>query len=1071
LLKRNFQDLLEAKMVQSLGKMTPRVVITLSLLVLLGFLGNYYALPLFFGADFLFGSSAVLLVLYFFGLRCGLVAALAVNSYTYILWGHPYGLLVFTLEALFVGLFLNGGRRNLFLLDGLFWLIIGVPLNGLIYYLVLHMDTTTTVFIVLKQGINGIFNALLVSLAINHLPMHRFLGRSQERRIISLQEITFNLLVAVVLVPALLLTTMQIRGEMRQIESTLVADLQLLSLNIQTHMNSWYRQSLNPVAELAQRAANHAMISPEELQHEVEILKTSFPDFHSLRVENASGTTVACSPAVNERGSTIGISFADREWFKGVKAGRKPVLSDVFLGNRLTLSPTVIFSMPVVKGNQFLGAATASLDLQRIYGFLKPYGKESGVKITLTDSSGRVIVSTAPERLPMQIWDRRKDGIVSPITATVYRWSPDEKHLPSMTRWNRSYFVQEIRIDRDIPWTLVIESPIAPHQKRLYAIYVQNLAIMAVLAILTMLLALALSRWLAKPLAKLATVTTGLPEKITTHQAIDWPKSEAAEIDSLIGNYQSMTQALERNFQDLEERGNALAKTNEELKIEIGDRHQAEMALRNSEAKYRSLIDNASEGILLFDLDGNIREANREMQKMLGYDKGELLHLRFSAIHPPDEMGRVNIAFEEYVRAGKGSLLNSWLQRRDGSKVPVDITASKVEYAGETIIQGIFKDITDRLQTDTERLRMTNLESLGVLAGGIAHDFNNILTAILGNISLSRIQVHDPEKAARRLENAENAATRAKDLTQQLLTFARGGEPVKKVIKVGSLLKEAAGFAIHGSAVKCEFVLADDLWPVEADEGQLSQVIHNLMLNAVQSMIDGGKITVVANNADSLPKGKRYVEISVADTGTGIPEHLQQKIYDPYFTTKQHGSGLGLATCYSIIKKHGGNITVESTLGKGTTFHISLPAAEQIAETEPVAPMEVARGKGRILVMDDEEMVREVAQASLEELGYLVECTEHGGEAVELYRRRKEEGIPFTAVIMDLTIPGGIGGKEAIISLIQIDPQVKAIVSSGYATNPIMANYREYGFSAVLSKPYRLQAMSRVLQELLITDL
>ena len=238
------------------------------------------------------------------------------------------------------------------------------------------------------------------------------------------------------------------------------------------------------------------------------------------------------------------------------------------------------------------------------------------------------------------------------------------------------------------------------------------------------------------------------------------------------------------------------------------------------------------------------------------------------------------------------------------------------------------------------------------------------------------------------------------------------------------------------------------------------------MLNAVQAMPNGGTITIAANNADFPPGGKRFVEISVADTGTGIPAHLLQRIFDPYFTTKQQGSGLGLATCYSIIKKHYGNITVESTQDKGSTFYLCLPAAEQVEETEPAACLEVTRGNGRVLVMDDEETVREIARASLEELGYLVECTENGSAAVELYRRRKEEGIPFVAVIMDLTIPGGIGGKEAIDSLIQIDPKVKAVVSSGYASDPVMANYREFGFSAVLSKPYRLQEMSKALQEL-----
>jgi len=381
-----------------------------------------------------------------------------------------------------------------------------------------------------------------------------------------------------------------------------------------------------------------------------------------------------------------------------------------------------------------------------------------------------------------------------------------------------------------------------------------------------------------------------------------------------------------------------------------------------------------------------------------------------------------------------------------------------------------FVDITERKNMEKEILKTQKLESLGVLAGGIAHDFNNILTSILGNISLARMQLHDGDKSEKRLIEVENAASRAKDLTHQLLTFARGGEPVKKAIDLSSLLKDAAGFATRGSSVRCELAFEDDLLHVEADEGQLSQVINNLVINAVQSMPDGGTVIVRAKNADPVHVGGRWVEISVADSGTGIPEQHLQRIFDPYFTTKQQGSGLGLATCYSIIKKHGGAISVKSTLGMGSTFYLTLPALEQTGTDKQEPGTETLNGPLRVLVMDDEEPVREILQDMLEELGYTSECTQNGAEAVDLFRKRKKEGIPFSVVILDLTIPGGVGGKEAITSLIEIDPNVKAVVSSGYSTDPIMANYREYGFSAVLSKPYRLQDMESVFQELRSTS-
>jgi nitrogen-specific signal transduction histidine kinase/CheY-like chemotaxis protein len=380
---------------------------------------------------------------------------------------------------------------------------------------------------------------------------------------------------------------------------------------------------------------------------------------------------------------------------------------------------------------------------------------------------------------------------------------------------------------------------------------------------------------------------------------------------------------------------------------------------------------------------------------------------------------------------------------------------------------GAMEDITELRQARQDMLKNQKIESLGVLAGGIAHDFNNILTIILGNVSLARLQLNDPEKVANQLEKAEKATARAKDLAQQLLTFARGGEPVKKIIDVRSLLKEAAGFALHGSNVRGEFSISDDVWPVEVDEGQLSQVIQNLVLNAVQAMPEGGTVTISAENAIVPEEGRRFVKISVADTGAGISEHHLQRIFDPYFTTKQQGSGLGLATCYSIIRKHGGKIGATSTLGKGSTFHISLMASDKEVVFEPCQRKTVSHGSDRLLVMDDEEDIRELTQAILGKLGYTVESVKNGTEAVDLYRKRNEEGTPFSAVILDLTIPGGVGGKETIEKLLRIDPDVKAIVSSGYSTDPIMANYRDYGFSAVLVKPYRPQDLSKVLQELL----
>jgi PAS domain S-box-containing protein len=502
---------------------------------------------------------------------------------------------------------------------------------------------------------------------------------------------------------------------------------------------------------------------------------------------------------------------------------------------------------------------------------------------------------------------------------------------------------------------------------------------------------------------------------------------------------------------------------------EITERKNMEKALRESEELFRTLCDSAPIGIFKADCAGRKLYNNPRLIEIYGLTGEECLENDwYRAIHP-DDRERIRRIWQDAAATRRPFTHEYRLLSTDGETSWARALVSPIKSPdGEvTGYVGTVEEITELRQAREEMQNTQKLESLGVLAGGIAHDFNNILTAILGNISLSRMQMHDKEKTEKRLAEAENAAFRARDLTQQLLTFARGGEPVKKVIEAGALLKEAAGFAIHGSSARCEFSLPDGLWPVEVDEGQLSQVIHNLVINAVQSMPDGGTITIGADNISSIPGGQKSVRIYVADNGAGIEELNLQRIFDPYFTTKQHGSGLGLATCYSIIKKHGGTITVESTVGKGSTFYLSLPASQSGLGAQPEFRTDVAYGIGRVLIMDDEEPVRDALKAMLEELGYTAECVRNGAEAVDLFRQKKEEGKPFAAVILDLTIPGGVGGKEAITALRKIDPKVKAVVSSGYSTDPVMANYREFGFSAVLSKPYLLQDLSMVFQELL----
>ena len=400
------------------------------------------------------------------------------------------------------------------------------------------------------------------------------------------------------------------------------------------------------------------------------------------------------------------------------------------------------------------------------------------------------------------------------------------------------------------------------------------------------------------------------------------------------------------------------------------------------------------------------------------------------------------------------------------------VSSSHMTFCGNPAIVIGLSDVTGQKELEQQLRQAQKMEAMGQLAGGIAHDFNNLLTAVIGNVSLMKMLLpQGNNKLTERLAAAETAANRARDLTQRLLTFSRGGAPVRKAVSLAELVKEYASLALSGSRAVCEYAIPDDLWPVFADEGQIGQVIGNLVINAHQAMPDGGRLKIRCENALSIdgntPAGPagRFVRISVNDEGIGIPPENIERIFDPFFTTKERGRGLGLATTYSIIKNHEGHIRVESEAGRGATFAITLPASASAVAPSGTEKNRPVFGTGRVLVMDDEEIIRETARVILEAIGYTVEAAGDGAEAIALYESALKSATPFAAVIMDLTIPGGMGGKEAVSRLREIDPHARVIVSSGYSNDPIMANYREYGFVEVVSKPYNVSELSRKLAE------
>ena len=594
-------------------------------------------------------------------------------------------------------------------------------------------------------------------------------------------------------------------------------------------------------------------------------------------------------------------------------------------------------------------------------------------------------------------------------------------------------------------------------------------AVLASLAAL--LLAIATALFLAARITRpIALLTNSAQEIFSGNLETVVAITSSDEIGGLGRIFNQMTMRLRENFAEilryrdhLEEQ---VAARTEELRREIAQRREAEQALRRSEERLQMIIEQSPLGIIVWDNTFRVVRWNRMAERIFGYSSGEAFAMSAAALLPPEVGVHLDKIWNKLLASPAGVRSSNRNLRKGGATIHCDWFNTPI-YDGAGGVIGalsLVEDATERIRAEEEGLKLKKLESTGVLAGGIAHDFNNILTAILGSLNLA---LHDPrlgEGTRQLLAAAEKASLRARDLTQQLLTFAKGGEPIRESTSLAELIEDSASFVLSGSNVSCRVTVPERLWPALVDRGQISQVIQNIVLNARHAMPEGGTVEIACANVEAgserramLDPERRYVRLTIRDSGIGIPAHLLDKIFDPYFTTKQEGSGLGLAITLSIVNKHQGHILVESTPGQGSEFVIYLPAADG-AGIERTVPQPVSsQARLRILVMDDEKMVRDVLGAMLHSLGHEVVTAAEGREAMALLEESLRQGrSPIDLAIVDLTIPGGMGGKEVLGHLRHLKPTLPVIVSSGYSNDPVMASFAQFGFNATVAKPFVL---------------
>jgi PAS domain S-box-containing protein len=518
------------------------------------------------------------------------------------------------------------------------------------------------------------------------------------------------------------------------------------------------------------------------------------------------------------------------------------------------------------------------------------------------------------------------------------------------------------------------------------------------------------------------------------------------------------------------------------LENEVNVRLKAEEEILEEKERFKVTLACIGDGVITTDLEGKVVLVNNVAQKLTGWSQQEASGCPLSEVFKivNEETGKpCSSTVDKVLSSGEivGFTNHSALISRDGSKHSIeDSGAPIINTSGKIIgIVMVFRDVTEQRRTEEELLKIRKLESVGVLAGGIAHDFNNILCSILGNIELASTYTSSESEARPLLDQAIKASVRAKELTRQLLTFAKGGEPVKEVASIASMITDSADFVLRDSSVVCNYDIPEDLLKVEVDGGQISQVLQNIVINASQAMPEGGVINVICENVKDpanesfLLQEKKYIKIKIVDSGEGIPEKYVDRIFDPFFSTKHSGSGLGLAICHSIITKHEGHILVKSEPGKGTIFTIYLPAIadEDNSTVQTATSIEKCRKGAFIMVMDDDEMICKMARRMLERRGHDVVLARDGLEAIEVYKKHLGSSKPIDLIIMDLTIPGGLGGKDAVKKILKIDPDALVAVSSGYSNDPVMSDYGSYGFKAAIAKPFTMAELDKAISTIL----
>lgn len=1000
-----------------------------------GWAGNYLKFSIL-NAHFIFGSIFAMLALQILGLTKGILAAAIISSYTYLMWNHPYAIVTMTAEVAVVGWLVTRKKINLTLADAIYWLLIGIPLGYFLFHIIGEHSSESSLFLMIKQGINGISNAL-----ISRMIFSLYLIRSKEY-FISFREIMANLLVFFVFVTSLIMITLYGRSDLAEIDRHIRSSLLDHGQQLTSILDNWVNERKIPIVHLAQMATK---LSPSDMQPYMDHLKESDINFLRISLIDKDGMAVAYSPLLDDLGrNNIGKNFSDRPYIPILKKTLKPMLSEVMVSKFGNQAPVAIMLAPVVINGEYAGAVGGILNLERIHTILNLNSHNPCSYYTLLDKNGKIILTNLKDQTPMSPL-LRGNGKIQQLENGMLQWIPElPHHISTIELWGRSAYILESEIGDFSEWRLILEQHVVPFQKKLYEKYSSRIKMIFMILMIALPLADYLSYRVIHTIDQLSQQTRDLPRKLAENYQMSWPTSAILEINHLIENIKEMADTLTSMFREIRQ-------VNEALEQRILERTEE---LRRNEEDYRRLFeDHSAVKLIINPENGNIIDANHAAAQYYGWSRDQLKQMKISQI---DTLSEQEVK-QEMERARKRERIRFEFRHRraDGSIRDVEVFSSSVQIKGGSYLHSIVHDITDLKQSEAENKKLQNqllqaqkMESIGRLAGGVAHDFNNMLNVIIGYTEMALDTPQTPESVVRYLKEILSAALKSTNVVRQLLAFARQQTISPKVLDlnetVSGMLKMLK--RLIGEDIDLLWVPSPNLWKVEMDPTQIDQILANLIVNARDAIPNIGKITIETANIQfdenyckthlGFIPGE-FVMLAVSDNGKGMDKETMSKIFEPFFTTKElgKGTGLGLSTVYGIVKQNKGFINVYSEPGQGSTFKIYFPrcGSSEKAEKQLPPPENIQTGGETILLVEDEQVLLKMGKTMLERLGYNVLAASTPGEAIGL--ASKYGGI-IHLLITDVIMPE-MNGKELAERLREFYPNIKVLFMSGYTANVI----------------------------------